>query len=232
MADNLNQGEEISSSVIQRYHDWAIEDFRKVTDLAALEEARVKYIGTNGSITALLKRLGELQKEERPAFGKLLNQAKSEVQAEFDQKLQELQIRATIPIIPTDFTLPGRRRALGKLHPLTQVTEDIVRSFRKIGFVVADGPEIEDEYHCFDALNTPADHPARDSQDTFYLATNAGGISPSPAGAGEGRGEGQTTSAAHPHLVRPNPRDEIAAAAGAHHRAGPRLSPRQRRRHT
>jgi phenylalanyl-tRNA synthetase alpha chain len=74
-----------------------------------------------------------------------------------------------LPKEPTDFTLPGRRRALGKLHPLTQVTEDIVRSFRKLGFAVADGPEIEDEYHCFDALNTPADHPARDTQDTFYL---------------------------------------------------------------
>jgi phenylalanyl-tRNA synthetase alpha chain len=73
-----------------------------------------------------------------------------------------------------DFTLPGRRRSLGKLHPLTQVTEDIVRSFRKIGFAVADGPEIEDDYHCFDALNTPADHPARDSQDTFYVLPAGG----------------------------------------------------------
>jgi phenylalanyl-tRNA synthetase alpha chain len=72
-----------------------------------------------------------------------------------------------------DFTLPGRRRAIGKLHPLTQVTDDIVHAFRKIGFVVADGPEIEDEYHCFDALNTPADHPARDAQDTFYLRPDA-----------------------------------------------------------
>ncbi|HZQ47553.1 MAG TPA: phenylalanine--tRNA ligase subunit alpha, partial [Verrucomicrobiae bacterium] len=76
------------------------------------------------------------------------------------------------------------RRALGKLHPLTQVTEDIVRSFRKIGFVVADGPEIEDDYHCFDALNTPADHPARDSQDTFYIAdkvATSGSPNPPPA---------------------------------------------------
>jgi phenylalanyl-tRNA synthetase alpha chain len=83
----------------------------------------------------------------------------------------ELELAAALPKEPTDFTLPGRRRAPGRLHPLTKVTEDIVRSFRKIGFVVADGPEIEDEYHCFDALNTPADHPARDSQDTFYLGT-------------------------------------------------------------
>ena len=76
---------------------------------------------------------------------------------------------AAMPSQATDFSLPGRRPVLGKCHPLTQVTEDIVKSFRKIGFVVADGPEIEDEYHCFDALNTPADHPARDSQDTFYI---------------------------------------------------------------
>jgi phenylalanyl-tRNA synthetase alpha subunit len=102
-------------------------------------------------------------------------------------------MKAALPKEPTDFTLPGRRRVLGKLHPLTQVTEDIVRSFRKIGFVVADGPEIEDEYHCFDALNTPADHPARDTQDTFYLESNgrnpglqiatiAGATSPSSGG--------------------------------------------------
>jgi phenylalanyl-tRNA synthetase alpha chain len=83
----------------------------------------------------------------------------------------ELEVKAAMPKEPTDFTLPGRRPKLGKLHPLTQVTDDIVRSFRKIGFVVADGPEMEDEYHCFDALNTPADHPARDTQDTFYLET-------------------------------------------------------------
>ena len=74
-----------------------------------------------------------------------------------------------MPKDATDFTLPGRRRPLGRLHPLTQAAEDIVRSFRRLGFAVADGPEIEDEEHCFDALNTPADHPARDSQDTFYL---------------------------------------------------------------
>ena len=81
----------------------------------------------------------------------------------------ELELKAALPKESTDFTLPGRRRALGKLHPLTQVTDDIVRAFRKIGFVVADGPEVEDDYHCFDALNTPADHPARDTQDTFYV---------------------------------------------------------------
>jgi phenylalanyl-tRNA synthetase alpha chain len=74
-----------------------------------------------------------------------------------------------MPRHATDFTAPGRRRGLGRLHPLTKITDDIVRAFRRLGFAVADGPEIEDEHHCFDALNTPADHPARDSHDTFYL---------------------------------------------------------------
>jgi phenylalanyl-tRNA synthetase alpha chain len=117
----------------------------------------------------LLKQLGGLSKEEKPAAGKAVNSAKLELEAALAECREQLEMKAALPKEPTDFTLPGRRRTLGKLHPLTQVTEDIVRSFRKIGFAVADGPEVEDEYHCFDALNTPADHPARDMQDTFYV---------------------------------------------------------------
>ena len=138
-------------------------------DLAALEQTKGAWIGPNGKFTALMKQLGTLSKEEKPAAGKLINAAKVELEAALTSRREELELKAALPKEPTDFTLPGRRRALGKLHPLTQVTDDIVRAFRKIGFAVADGPEIEDEYHCFDALNTPADHPARDSQDTFYL---------------------------------------------------------------
>ncbi len=149
----------------------AIADLKAAPDLAALEQTKGAYIGPQGKFTALMKQLGTLTKEERPAAGKLINQAKIELETILGERRSELELKAALPKEPTDFTLPGRRRALGKLHPLTQVTEDIVRSFRKIGFVVADGPEIEDEYHCFDALNTPADHPARDSQDTFYLNT-------------------------------------------------------------
>jgi phenylalanyl-tRNA synthetase alpha chain len=100
-----------------------------------------------------------------------------ELEAALANRRDQLELQAALPKEPTDWTLPGRRRMLGKLHPLTQITDDIVRSFRKIGFVVADGPEIEDEYHCFDALNTPADHPARDTQDTFYVRTQETGES-------------------------------------------------------
>jgi len=147
----------------------ALGELKNATDLAALEQTKGAWIGPNGKFTALMKQLGTLSKEEKPAAGKIINSAKMELEAALAWRREELELKAALPKEPTDFTLPGRRRALGKLHPLTQVTDDIVRAFRKIGFAVADGPEIEDEYHCFDALNTPADHPARDSQDTFYL---------------------------------------------------------------
>ena len=161
MAGFLDQIEPLKQS--------ALAELRAAPDLAALEQARVNNLGSNGKFTALMKQLGALAKEEKPAAGKAINSAKVELEAALAQRRGELELKAALPQEPTDFTLPGRRRVVGKLHPLTQVTEDIIRSFRKIGFVVADGPEVEDEYHCFDALNTPADHPARDMQDTFYL---------------------------------------------------------------
>jgi phenylalanyl-tRNA synthetase alpha chain len=152
----------------------ALAELKAAPDLAALEQIKGAWIGANGKFTALMKQLGTLPKEEKPAAGKLINAAKVELESALAECRSELELKAALPKEPTDFTLPGRRRPLGKLHPLTQVTDDIIRSFRKIGFVVADGPEIEDEYHCFDALNTPADHPARDTQDTFYLAGKSG----------------------------------------------------------
>ena len=150
----------------------ALAELSVAPDLAALEQARVNYLGSHGKFTALMKQLGTLTKEEKPAAGKAINLAKAELESALADRRSDLELKAALPKELTDFTLPGRRRVLGKLHPLTQVTEDIVRSFRKIGFAVADGPEVEDEYHCFDALNTPADHPARDTQDTFYVAEN------------------------------------------------------------
>lgn len=151
----------------------ALAELKAATDLATLEQTKGVWVGPSGKFTALMKQLGTLSKEEKPAAGKLINAAKVELEAVLAERRSELELSAALPKHPTDFTLPGRRRALGKLHPLTQVTDDIVRAFRKIGFAVADGPEIEDEYHCFDALNTAADHPARDAQDTFYLAQSS-----------------------------------------------------------
>jgi phenylalanyl-tRNA synthetase alpha chain len=149
----------------------ALDGFQAAPDASALDRVRTGFLGTQGQFTALLKHLGTLPKEARPQAGKAINAVKTELEAALEARRAELELLAATPAEPTDFTLPGRRRSLGRLHPLTLVTEDIVRSFRKLGFAVADGPEIEDEYHCFDALNTPADHPARDAQDTFYLDT-------------------------------------------------------------
>ncbi len=161
----------------------ALADLQRAPDLAALEQSRSGYLGGAGKFTALLKQLGTLPKEERPAAGKLINAAKVELESALAARRTELELQAALPKEPNDFTLPGRRRRLGRVHPLTQVTDDIVRSFRKLGFAVADGPEVEDEYHCFDALNTPADHPARDTHDTFYLAAgDATAANPAPAG--------------------------------------------------
>jgi phenylalanyl-tRNA synthetase alpha chain len=173
----------------------ALAELKAVPDLAVLEQTKGTWLGPHGKFTALMKQLGTLPKEEKPAAGKLINIAKAELEAALAERRSELELAAALPKEPIDFTLPGRRRTLGKLHPLTQVTEDIVRSFRKIGFAVADGPEIEDEYHCFDALNTPADHPARDAQDTFYLASPSPGLSATlspPDGERDGvRGSGE-----------------------------------------
>ena len=160
----------------------ALAELSAAADAAALEQARVKYLGSHGEFTALMKQLGSLPREEKPAAGKAINSAKAELENALSARRAELESKSALPKEPTDFTSPGRRRVLGKLHPLTQVTEEIVRSFRKIGFVVADGPEVEDEYHCFDALNTPADHPARDTQDTFYVAGDGASASASPGG--------------------------------------------------
>ena len=151
----------------------ALAELNATADLPALDAAKGAWIGPHGKFTALMKQMGTLSKEEKPLAGKALNAAKQELEAAHAERRSKLELKAALPKEPTDWTLPGRRRAVGRLHPLTQVTDDIVRAFRKLGFVVADGPEIEDEYHCFDALNTPADHPARDLQDTFYVAENS-----------------------------------------------------------
>ncbi|MBM3875147.1 MAG: phenylalanine--tRNA ligase subunit alpha [Verrucomicrobia bacterium] len=151
----------------------ALADLAAAADLPALEHAKGAWIGPNGKFTGLMKQLGSLPKEEKPAAGKAINAAKIALESALAARREALELKAALPKEPTDFTAPGRRRTAGKLHPLTQTTEDIVRSFRKIGFVVADGPELEDEHHCFDALNTPADHPARDTQDTFYVGAES-----------------------------------------------------------
>lgn len=138
------------------------------TELAALVQLKARYLGRQGAVTAILEQLRNLPPADRPRVGKLANEVKNALTAAFAARQAELEAQAASgPAIDT--TLPGRRHRLGHLHPLTQIFEETVRIFRRMGFAVEDGPEIETEWHCFDALNTPADHPARDIQDTFYV---------------------------------------------------------------
>jgi len=138
-------------------------------DAAALEQARVKFFGRQGLLPEMMKKLGGQPASEKPELGRIANEVKKALEAAFESRRNALTDAADAPSY--DWTLPGRAPALGRLHPITQTTQRIVEIFRKIGFEVADGPEVETEFFCFDALNTPADHPARDLQDTLYLAT-------------------------------------------------------------
>jgi phenylalanyl-tRNA synthetase alpha chain len=142
----------------------------------ALEAVRIQYLGRNGALPLLLEKMSGVPKEERPAVGRAANEAKGAVQAAFDSRKTELT--ATAEAADFDSTLPGRGEPAGSLHPVLQVRDRAVEIFRRLGFALADGPDIENEVFNFDALNTPADHPARNEQDTFHL--NEEGLKPSP----------------------------------------------------
>lgn len=140
-------------------------------DLAALEDVRVRLLGKKGEITGLLKELGALPPEKRAARGAEINARKAEVQARLDARKAELEARAEDAALEagwTDVTAPGPGRRIGRLHPMTLVLHEVIEHFTGLGFEVVTGPEIEDEWHNFDALNIPKDHPARDVWDTFY----------------------------------------------------------------
>ncbi len=141
----------------------------QVETIPELEAIKALYLGRNGAISQMMKSLGILSPEERPETGKKANGVKKTLQEAIDRRL--VVIKNTSAADRTiDVTLPGRRRKTGYKHPINHVIDDAVDIFRRMGFIVADGPDIEDEYHNFDALNTPSDHPSRDLQDTFYFA--------------------------------------------------------------
>jgi phenylalanyl-tRNA synthetase alpha chain len=139
------------------------------------EAAKARYVGSHGELTTLMKQMGTVPKEQRPAMGRLINEAKSRLQTELDATLARIeQAELAAQLGPAvDPTLPSPDPGPGTFHPLTLVREEMCRILRKVGFTVADGPEVETEYHCFDALNTPSDHPARDEKDTFYFPASA-----------------------------------------------------------
>ena len=141
-------------------------------DLSALEHLRVEYLGKKGKLTALLKGLGALSVEERPAAGAKINEIKSDLQSLINSKktvLENETVNAKLVGESIDITLPGRGQGVGGLHPVTRTMERIEAFFKRVGYGVETGPEIEDDYHNFEALNIPSHHPARAMHDTFYI---------------------------------------------------------------
>lgn len=153
----------------------AIEAIKNAADEAQIEEIRVKYLGKKGELTAILKQMGSLSPEERPKMGQLVNEAKQELENLISEKKQDLKAKATEQKLKEetiDITMPAKELKSGKLHPLNTVLDDMINIFQSMGFDVVDGPEVETDHYNFECLNVPADHPARDMQDTFYLAEN------------------------------------------------------------
>jgi phenylalanyl-tRNA synthetase alpha chain len=157
----------------------AIADFSAATELARLEDVKAGYLGKEGSLTVLLKGLGKLLPEERKTAGASINAAKTQIESALAARrdaLKGAQLEAQLAAEALDITLPGRGQSRGSLHPVMRTLERIEELFRSIGFEVADGPEIETDWHNFTALNTPENHPARSMHDTFYLLDEAGKV--------------------------------------------------------
>jgi len=156
---------------LEQLREDALREIEAARDAKSLEIIRVKYLGKTGSISEWGEQMKTLGKEERPVIGKLLNQARTAVTAALEQCGEKLRAESESEALSTiDISLPGTPHEIGALHPLTQMWQRSIEIFRRMGFALADGPDIEDEWHCFDALNTPPEHPARTEQDTFYLA--------------------------------------------------------------
>lgn len=152
-----------------------IEKIKNADSLKNLEDIRVSVTGKKGCLTEMMKGLGALPLEEKIALGKGLNMLKNEVEAAFEEQKKNLEAKALEEKLKTekiDVTLPVRPEVQGRIHPVSKIYEEVAAIFGQMGFAVADGPDIEDQFHNFNALNMPANHPARQMQDTFYLNNN------------------------------------------------------------
>lgn len=153
----------------------AVSDVERCDSLAALNDVKVKYMGKNGALTELMKGMKDLSKEDRPKFGKLVNDVRGEIEAAFTEKeaaLKEKELQETFVKEAVDITLPAKTGKAGTLNPITLVKNELIDAFTGMGFEVFEGPEIEEDYYNFEMLNIPKDHPARDMQDTFYVNDN------------------------------------------------------------
>lgn len=150
----------------------ATNALKNVTAQSELEELRVAFLGKKGELTGILKQMGKLSAEERPAMGQLANTVRSDIEAKIAEKsaaIKKIEQAKKLEKETIDVTLPGKKSEKGGLHPLNTVLKDMINIFQSMGFDVVNGPEVETEYYNFEALNVPADHPARDMQDTFYV---------------------------------------------------------------
>ncbi|MDD5645254.1 MAG: phenylalanine--tRNA ligase subunit alpha, partial [bacterium] len=147
----------------------SLEDIRKAEDLKILDSVRLKYLGRKGRIPALMDLLKGLPPGEKPLFGKKVNSVKNDIQSAVELKRKELESREQKNKSSSflDVTMPGIARKTGAAHPITQIISEITAIFRRMGFSIADGPDVETEFNNFDALNTPETHPSRDVRDTF-----------------------------------------------------------------
>jgi len=155
---------------LEQLRDSALTEIAAAADEQTLEAVRVRYLGRAGSISAWAERMKSLSKDEKPAVGKLLNEARTSVTAAIAESAERLRTaKEARELANIDISLPGTAAEIGTLHPLTQMLDRGISIFRRMGFALAEGPDVETEWHCFDALNTAPDHPARNEQDTFYL---------------------------------------------------------------
>ncbi len=157
---------------LQEIADQAVTQLAGASDLKQIDEIRIQYLGKKGVFTQRMKELGRLSAEERPAAGQAINDAKRHFQVELEARkvlLLQVQLEERLAKEKIDVTLPGRGKASGGVHPVTKTMRRITQIFSTVGFDVAEGPEVEDDYHNFEALNIPAHHPARAMHDTFYF---------------------------------------------------------------
>jgi phenylalanyl-tRNA synthetase alpha chain len=157
---------------LQQILDQALQQFAVISDEAELEQVKARYLGKEGSLTVLLKGLGKLSAQERPAAGARINQAKQGIEAALQQRrdaLQQNKLAQKLAAESLDVTLPGRGLSTGGLHPVTRTLERIEQLFHSLGFAITSGPEIERDFYNFTALNIPENHPARAMHDTFYI---------------------------------------------------------------
>ncbi len=144
-------------------------------DGKVIEELRIRFLGKKGELTAILKQMGGLSAEERPVIGQLANKVRSDIEAAIAERGKQLKSAAEerrVKEETLDVTMPGKARRVGKLHPLSKTLEEVEEIFLGMGFEIVEGPEVEKDYYCFEALNMPKHHPARDTQDTFYINDN------------------------------------------------------------